>query len=284
MLQGAERGRAEVSGGAGSDRGRAAGRGGRGEGRGLTPDRARVAAPVRRAPGWPGLVDRSHRPARVRIRWTRRSRRGWWSCAGCTRSGVPGRLRCRLEREGVDPLPSRAAICRALVRLGLVDPRRRRRSSGPTGAGSAAGRWSCGRWTSWAGCCSPTVPELKAVTGIDDHSRFVVCGRAGRAGHLAGGLLGARRGAGHPRRARAGPDRQRQGLHRPVRRTGRSRCCSTGSAARTASSTCSPRRGHRRPPARSSASTARCAASCSTGRRFASRAGAQQAIDTFVHE
>jgi hypothetical protein len=28
----------------------------------------------------------------------------------------------RLEREGVDPLPSRAAIGRALVRLGLIRP------------------------------------------------------------------------------------------------------------------------------------------------------------------
>jgi hypothetical protein len=36
------------------------------------------------------------------------------------------RLRYRLEREGVDPLPSRAAIGRALVRLGLVGPGRRR--------------------------------------------------------------------------------------------------------------------------------------------------------------
>jgi hypothetical protein len=36
------------------------------------------------------------------------------------------RLRYRLEREGVDPLPSRAAIGRALIRLGLVGPGRRR--------------------------------------------------------------------------------------------------------------------------------------------------------------
>ena len=36
------------------------------------------------------------------------------------------RLRYRLQREGVDPLPSRASIGRALVRLSLVGPGRRR--------------------------------------------------------------------------------------------------------------------------------------------------------------
>jgi len=36
------------------------------------------------------------------------------------------RLRYRLEREGFDPLPSRAAIRRALARLGLVSSRRAR--------------------------------------------------------------------------------------------------------------------------------------------------------------
>jgi hypothetical protein len=38
----------------------------------------------------------------------------------------PDRLRYRLAREGFDPVPSRAAIGRALVRLGLIRAGRRR--------------------------------------------------------------------------------------------------------------------------------------------------------------
>jgi transposase len=76
--------------------------------------------------GLEGLVDRSHRPrscphqmdpaVEVRLVELRGLHPGWGA----------DRLRYRLEREGVDPLPSRAAIGRALIRLGLVGPGRRR--------------------------------------------------------------------------------------------------------------------------------------------------------------
>jgi transposase InsO family protein len=82
------------------------------------------------------------------------------------------RLRYRLEREGVEPLPSRAAIGRALVRLGLVGPGRRR------GARREYRRWERGRpMELWQLDVMGSVllgdgGELKAVTAIDDHSRF----------------------------------------------------------------------------------------------------------------
>jgi transposase len=76
--------------------------------------------------GLEALADRSHRPrscphqmdpaVEVRLVELRGLHPGWGA----------DRLRYRLEREGVEPVPSRAAIGRALVRRGLVRPGRRR--------------------------------------------------------------------------------------------------------------------------------------------------------------
>jgi transposase len=78
--------------------------------------------------GLDGLLDRSHRPRwcphqmdpaiEVRLVELRGLHPGWGA----------DRLRYRLEREGADPVPSRAAIARALSRLGLVTARRDRQS------------------------------------------------------------------------------------------------------------------------------------------------------------
>jgi hypothetical protein len=84
------------------------------------------------------------------------------------------RLAHQLARDGVDPPPGRTSIYRALVGNGLIQPRPRRRAK------ASYRRWEPSRpmelWQldvkggSWLadGC------ELKAVTGIDDHSRFCV--------------------------------------------------------------------------------------------------------------
>ena len=97
--------------------------------------------------GLEALADRSHRPrscphqmdpaVEVRLVELRGLHPGWG----------PDRLLYRLDREGFDPLPSRAAIGRALARLGLVRPGRRRSRRRSTAGGSGAGRWSCGSWT-----------------------------------------------------------------------------------------------------------------------------------------
>jgi transposase InsO family protein len=122
--------------------------------------------------GLEALADRSHRPrscphqmepaVEVRLVELRGLHPGWG----------PDRLRYRLAREGVDPLPSRAAIARALVRLGLIRPGRRRSPR------REYRRWERGRpMELWqldvmGGVRLEGGGELKAVTALDDHSRF----------------------------------------------------------------------------------------------------------------
>jgi transposase len=77
--------------------------------------------------GLAGLADRSSRPGtcphqmppevEARIAGMRRDHPGWG----------PSRIRWELERAGVEPLPGRSAVYRALVRHGLVETRKRRR-------------------------------------------------------------------------------------------------------------------------------------------------------------
>ena len=122
--------------------------------------------------GLEALVDRSHRPrscphqmdpaVEVRLVELRGLHPGWG----------PDRLRYRLEREGVEPLPSRAGIGRALRRLSLIrsGQRRARRRE--------YRRWERGRpMELWqldvmGGVLLEGGGELKAVTAVDDHSRF----------------------------------------------------------------------------------------------------------------
>ena len=175
-------------------------------------------------------------------------------------SGVRVRLRHQLERERVTDPP--LALGHLSV-LGASRPDRAQgtsaRSSRPTNAGSGAARWSCGRWTWWAGCSSTTAPSARSspestTTPASASVRAVMVRATGRAG-----LRVLRPGARAPRRARRDPHRQRQGLHQPLRARPRPKSSSTRSAGRTASPTASPHRPRRRRPARSSASIAPCA-------------------------
>jgi hypothetical protein len=59
----------------------------------------------------------------------------------------PDRIRWQLARDGVDPLPGRSSVYRALVRHGLVEAKKRRRRREDYRRWNAAGRWSCSRWT-----------------------------------------------------------------------------------------------------------------------------------------
>ena len=126
------------------------------------------------AGGLEGLTDRSHRPrscphqlpaaVEVRICELRRRHPDWG----------PRRLHHELGRDGLEPLPSRSAIYRTLVRHQLIEPvaRRRRRAD--------YRRWERGRpMELWqldvmGGVWLTDSRELKVVTGIDDHSRFCV--------------------------------------------------------------------------------------------------------------
>jgi len=151
--------------------------------------------------GLGGLADRSSRPqscphqmpaaVEAAVVKARREHPRWGAAT----------IRWQLDKSGVSPLPSRSAIYRALVRQGLVagTPRRRRRQD--------YRRWERGRSMElWQMDVMGRVfladgTELKLVTGIDDHSRFVVCARLverATAQPVADALLGALRTHGAP--------------------------------------------------------------------------------------
>ena len=87
----------------------------------------------------------------------------------------PSRIVWQLERDGVSLVPSRSAVYRALLRHGLVDAKVRKRKR------EDYSRWERGRsmelWQMdvMGRAFLADGREMKVVTGIDDHSRFVVC-------------------------------------------------------------------------------------------------------------
>jgi transposase InsO family protein len=127
--------------------------------------------------GLAGLVDGSSRPAscphqmapelEARVVEWRRAHPTWG----------PRTIVNRLAREGVDPLPSRSSVYRALVRHQLIDPKRRRRRR------SDYKRWERARamelWqmdiTGGVRLLDGTRPSV--VTGVDDYSRFCVAAK-----------------------------------------------------------------------------------------------------------
>ncbi len=148
-----------------------------------------------------GLADRSSRPhgcphqmspvTEARIVEVRRGHPVW----GADRIGY------QLERDGIGLVPGRTSIYRALVRNGLVVPgqRRRRRSD--------YRRWERARpMELWqidvvGGFHLADGTELKAVSGIDDSSRFGVSAKLVRratAGPVCEALLAALRRWGVP--------------------------------------------------------------------------------------
>ena len=80
----------------------------------------------------------------------------------------------QLDREGVVPLPGRSSIYRCLVRHGLISPQARKRKR------SDYKRWERSRAMElWqmdivGGVQLADGSEAKIVSGIDDHSRFVI--------------------------------------------------------------------------------------------------------------
>ena len=152
-----------------------------------------------RVGGLEGLADRSHRPNRcphqlavaveARVCELRRQHPGWG----------PQRLRDELARRGIEPLPSRAAVYRLLVRNRLITPDSRRRRR-------AWRRWERERPMQLWQLDLVELPlgdgtEIKVLTGVDDHSRYCVSAQAmvqatGRA--TCRGLVAALRRYGVP--------------------------------------------------------------------------------------
>ena len=130
------------------------------------------------AHGLAGLADASSKPATcphqiapeseaLIVQW-RRAHPTWG----------PRTIVNRLARAGIEPLPSRSGVYRALIRRNLIDPKRRRRRR------SDYKRWERSRamelWqmdvTSGVRLADGTQPSV--VTGVDDYSRFCVSANA----------------------------------------------------------------------------------------------------------
>ncbi len=124
--------------------------------------------------GVAGLADRSSKPlscphqmpawVEARVVELRHGHPGWG----------PRTIGYQLGEEGVEPVPSRSAIYRALLRHNLIKGKRRRKPR------SAYRRWERSRamelWQMdvMGGVRLVDGSEAKVVTGIDDHSRFCV--------------------------------------------------------------------------------------------------------------
>ncbi len=127
--------------------------------------------------GLAGLADRSSRPeacphqmsavAGARVLALRRAHPGWG----------PSRIVWQLERDGVEPLPGRAGVYRALVRHGLFAPGRRRRRREDYRRGERGAAMELWQMDVMGRVHLASGTEVKVVTGIDDHSRFIVCAK-----------------------------------------------------------------------------------------------------------
>ena len=129
------------------------------------------------AGGLENLGDRSHRPrscphqigslVEVEIARMRASHPGWG----------PRRLAFELAKVGVEPVPSESAVYRALVRLNLIDPsgrRRRDRKWKRWERGEPMELWQLDTVGGFVIAKGSTTFRAKALTGVDDHSRFCV--------------------------------------------------------------------------------------------------------------
>ncbi len=82
-----------------------------------------------------------------------------------------------LEREGVEPLPGRTSMDRCLVRHGLVTPQARRRKRSDYKRWERARAMELWQMDIVGGVRLVDGSEAKIVSGIDDHSRFVISAR-----------------------------------------------------------------------------------------------------------
>jgi transposase InsO family protein len=153
------------------------------------------------ADGLEGLADRSHRPAwcphqmsgvvEALVLELRRAHPYWGA----------RRIVVELARRKVDPLPSESGVYRALVRAGVIDPARRHRRK------EVWKRWERGAAMElWqmdvvGGFALVDGSRAKALTGVDDHSRFCVSARLmprERTQAVCDGLVDAMRTHGVP--------------------------------------------------------------------------------------
>jgi transposase InsO family protein len=156
------------------------------------------------AAGFEGLVDASHRPrgcphqmpapTEAVVLELRRVHRYWG----------PRRIRHELQRRALlvgGVLPSESAIYRAIVRAGLVEPDRRRRRAERFKRWERAAPMELWQLDVVGGFLLADGSHAKALTGVDDHSRFCVSARLmprERTRAVCDGLAAALRAHGCP--------------------------------------------------------------------------------------
>ena len=124
--------------------------------------------------GLAALADGSARPlscphqmpavVEARIVELRRAQPGWG----------PRTIRFRLEAERVAPLPGRSSIYRCLVRHRLITPEARKRKRSDYIRWERSKAMELWQMDIVGGVKIRDAPEAKIVSGIDDHSRFVI--------------------------------------------------------------------------------------------------------------
>ena len=129
------------------------------------------------AEGLEGLGDRSHRPAHcphqiaaeaeVMVLEMRRARPYWG----------PRRMVLELAKKGVGPVPSESAVYRCLVRAGVIDPVTRRRRRETWKRWERSGPMELWQMDVVGGFLLADGTTAKALTGVDDHSRYCVSAR-----------------------------------------------------------------------------------------------------------
>jgi transposase InsO family protein len=124
--------------------------------------------------GFASLADKSCKPGscphqmappiEARVVSLRRDHPGWG----------PRRIGYQLAAEGVAPVPSRSGIYRALVRHGLIEPHKRRRTPADYRRWERSRSMELWQMDVVGGVKIEGGPDVSVVTGIDDHSRFCV--------------------------------------------------------------------------------------------------------------
>lgn len=129
------------------------------------------------ADGLEGLSNRSHRPARcphqmlagveAQLLEMRRAKPYWGA----------RRLALELARKGIQPAPSKSAVYRSLVRAGVIDPLQRQRRRETWKRWERAAPMELWQLDVVHGFLLADGTSAKALTGVDDHSRFCVSAR-----------------------------------------------------------------------------------------------------------
>src|SRR5438270_570137 len=129
------------------------------------------------ADGLEGLSNGSHRPAHcphqmpaaveAQLLEMRRAKPYWGA----------RRLALELARKGVQPAPSKSAVYRSLVRAAVIDPLQRQRRRETWKRWERAAPMELWQLDVVHGFLLADGSSAKALTGIDDHSRFCVSAR-----------------------------------------------------------------------------------------------------------